>query len=580
MKYQSRNIVLLLLCSVVAVLGDVELKFDVAEEQAVNTFIGQINTTAYPPPYNVFDSHPDIYFDKQTGRIVTTKKLDRETVPSYTFAVLSMSGTGFTAIQIFINVTDINDNVPYFPNGSKSISLSEISPNGSKVHIGSVIDRDVGINTVQPPAIIVSGNQDNMFKLETKSSSIPNTLYLDLLLNGRLDYDNGVKEYSLIVQVSDGGTPRHSTNLTVNVHVIDANDNAPEFTHTKYSTVIPENVQIGASIVKVSATDIDSGENGNITYLLDRQRDPEEHFTIEPNTGIIRINKQVDYERQKHYELSVIARDNGSQTLESNAVVEVNITNVNEQPANINLVYLVRDNKTYENATVGGFIVRISVSDPDSPNSYYTNVNVTLQGGKGYFSLVTDDNVIYHVKILKPLDREIYPNYNLTITAEDSGAIGPPLFATKSFTLIVDDVNDNAPKFNQTIYTASVPEQAQAGTSVIKVMASDPDLGENARVTYSIISNPSSDSDWFEISDTTGFITTKSTANIDCEHNSNPWITVIATDHGSPPLSSTATVSITINDINDLEPVFERSYYEARVPENIAVGSCILAVSL
>ena len=138
MKYQSRNIVLLLLGSVVAVLGDVELKFDVAEEQAVNTFIGKINTTAYPPPYNVFETHPDIYFDMQTGRIVTTKKLDRETVPSYTLAVLSMSGTGFTAIKILINVTDINDNVPYFPNGSKSISLSEISPNGSKVHIGSL----------------------------------------------------------------------------------------------------------------------------------------------------------------------------------------------------------------------------------------------------------------------------------------------------------------------------------------------------------------------------------------------------------------------------------------------------------
>jgi protocadherin-16/23 len=142
----------------------------------------------------------------------------------------------------------------------------------------------------------------------------------------------------------------------------------------------------------------------------------------------------------------------------------------------------------------------------------------------------------------------------------------------------VEDVNDNAPKFSQTVYTASIPEQAPAGSSVVTVTATDPDLGENARVTYSLISNPS-DLDWFEINPTSGYITTKNNANIDCEQNQNPRITVIATDHGNPPLSSTATVSITIDNINDLEPVFERSYYEARVAENEAVGSCILTVS-
>ncbi|XP_062598426.1 protein dachsous-like [Saccostrea cucullata] len=579
MKPWNNNLLLLLLSLVAAVRSQVEvtLKFDVIEEQAPLTYVGQINVTAYPPPYTLLQSSDDISLDIQSGLIRTARKLDRETKSSYEIVILSMHSNGMTTIQIKINVIDTNDNVPYFPSGSKSLSLSEMSPNGSKVHIGSVKDRDIGINSVQNTATIISGNQDNMFKLESRLPSA--TLYLDLVLNGKLDYDSGVKEYSLIIQVSDGGVPRHTANVLVNVSVIDANDNAPEFTHTKYSTVVPESIQIGTSIVKVSATDIDSGENGKITYLLDRQRDPEEHFIIEQNTGIIRINKQVDYERQKHYELSVIARDNGSQTLESNAVVEVNITNVNEQPANINLVYLIKDNKTFENATVGDYIARISVSDPDSPNNYYANVNVTLQGDMGYFGLVTDDRVVYRIKILKPLDRESYANYNLTITAEDSGPSGPPLYASKSFTLIVEDVNDNAPKFTKTIYSASVPEQAPAGSTVVKVTASDPDLGENARITYSIISNPSSDADWFQIDSSTGLITTKSSSNIDCEHNSNPWITVIATDHGSPPQSSTATVSIAIDDVNDLEPVFERSYYEGRVAENVAVGSCILTVS-
>ncbi|KAK3100154.1 hypothetical protein FSP39_015442 [Pinctada imbricata] len=559
-------------------VGDgVRMLFHVREEQAPNTYIGQVDTVKAPPPYNYIDSNPNITVNLQNGNITTAVRLDRESRALYTVSVLSMDN--FEVVEVTINVTDINDHSPYFPNGSKVIELSEISPNGSKVLLGSVIDEDVGSNGIGPWSI-VSGNEDNDFKLETKRSG-NNVLYMDLVIIRPLDYET-TPSYSLHIRVYDGGSPPNHGDIRVNITILDANDNTPRFTHTKYSTIIPEDVQIGTSIIQVNATDLDSGENGRISYYLDGNRDPESQFFIEKSTGIIRINKPLDYERRTRYELSVIARDNGSQPLDANAVVEVNVTNVNEKPANINLVFLAdgstnQSTKISENSSIGSVVAHISVSDPDKPNQYFANVNVTLGGDMGRFGLTTDDQVVYKVVLQQSLDREAVANYNLTVIAVDSGT--PPLHATKSFTVFVTDVNDNAPYFTQNVYSASLQEQAPAGNSVIKVTANDDDFGENARVSYSIKAIPGTDHDWFQIDQNTGLITTRGDSNVDCEQNSHPRITVVATDNGLPPQTATAIVDITIHDVNDLEPVFERSYYEGRIAENVAVGTSILTVS-
>ncbi|EDW45429.1 GM16649 [Drosophila sechellia] len=227
--------------------------------------------------------------------------------------------------------------------------------------------------------------------------------------------------------------------------------------------------------------------------------------------------------------------------------------------------------KYRESAQPGEFVARISVHDPDSKTEY-ANVNVTLNGGDGHFALTTRDNSIYLVIVHLPLDREIVSNYTLSVVATDKGT--PPLHASKSIFLRITDVNDNPPEFEQDLYHANVMEVADPGTSVLQVLAHDRDEGLNSALTYSLAETPETHAQWFQIDPQTGLITTRS--HIDCETEPVPQLTVVVRDGGVPPLSSTATVLVTIHDVNDNEPIFDQSFYNVSVAENEPVGRCIL----
>lgn len=120
-------------------------------------------------------------------------------------------------------------------------------------------------------------------------------------------------------------------------------------------------------------------------------------------------------------------------------------------------------------------------------------------------------------------------------------------------------------------------EVSDPGTSVIQVTATDKDEGNNSAITYTLRDTPETHSSWFQIDPRSGLITTK--AHVDCETDPMPKLTVIATDNGFPPLSSSTTVLVTIHDVNDNEPIFDQSFYNVSVAENETKGKCILKVS-
>ena len=169
----------------------------------------------------------------------------------------------------------------------------------------------------------------------------------------------------------------------------------------------------------------------------------------------------------------------------------------------------------------------------------------------------------------RPLDREEKPVYDLSVEATDAGT--PPLRAVRTFRLIVTDVNDNAPKFARDRYEAHLLEASEPGTPVLKVTATDLDEGANSAIKYSLLN-----STWFTIDETSGLISTQT--HVDCEADPAPILVVIATDSGRPPLSSSATVRVTVHDLNDNEPIFEKPLYNATVPEDMPVGRCFLKV--
>ncbi|XP_063697447.1 protein dachsous [Culicoides brevitarsis] len=513
----------------------------------------------------------DLAIDHKTGEIRTKRALDRETRASYVFVAIPLNGEH---IRVIIKVLDENDNAPTFPVPVMNIEFPENTPKDVKRTLNPARDLDLGAFNTQKYNII-SGNLNNAFKLAYHRER-DSVLYLDLQINGLLDREI-TSSYTLVVEALDGGSPPLRGQMIVNITILDVNDNQPIFNQSRYFATVLENATVHSSVLQVYATDIDDGDNGKVEYYINRrQSDRDSMFRIDSKTGLILVNKPLDFETKELHELVIVAKDNGDLPLETTAFVTIRVLNINDNQPVIDVIFLSDDAtpKISEDAQPGEFVARISVNDPDSKTKY-SNVNVSLSGGEGHFGLTTRDNIIYLMIVSLPLDRELKANYTLNVVATDTGA--PPLHASKTIYLRITDINDNPPLFEKQIYHANIMEVADPGTSVIQVTAIDKDEGNNSVISYSLRDTPETHSQWFQIDKFSGLITTQT--HIDCETEPVPKLTILATDNGVPPLSSTATVLVTIHDINDNEPLFDQSFYNVSVAENEMKGSCILTVS-
>lgn len=521
-----------------------------------------------PVPGSAVDT--DLTIDHTTGEIRTKVLLDREKRSSYSLVAIPLSGEN---VRVVVRVLDENDNAPTFPTPLMNIEFPENTPRDVKRTLNPARDLDLGRFNTQRYNI-VSGNVNNAFRLSSHRER-DGVLYLDLQINGFLDRET-MPAYSLVIEALDGGSPALRGQMTVNITIQDVNDNQPIFNQSRYFATVAENATIGTSVLQVFALDADADDNGRVEYAINRrQSDKDKMFSIDAQTGTITVNKPLDFETKELHELVVVAKDNGEQPLETTAFVSIRVTDVNDNQPTINVIFLSDDAtpKISESAQPGEFVARISVNDPDS-KAEYSNVNVTLQGGGGHFGLTTRDNIIYLVIVSLPLDREAQPNYTLSVVATDQG--NPPLHASKMIYLKVTDINDNAPEFTKDVYYANVMEVADPDTSVIQVLAVDRDEGNNSAIVYSLSETLDTHSHWFKINSRTGLISTR--AHIDCETEPVPQLTVIAMDNGYPPMSSTATVLVTIHDVNDNEPIFDQSFYNVTVAENEPKGRCIVKV--
>lgn len=571
------RIILILGILVTTVSAEHIRNLEVSEGAPVGTrigFIGDGSSAGSWPPYLIVPVgsgvDTDLNIDQTTGEIRTKVSLDRETKASYSLVAIPLSGDN---VKVDVKVLDENDNAPTFPMQVMSIEFPENTPRDVKRTLHPARDLDLDIFNTQRYNI-VSGNVNNAFRLSSHRER-DGVLYLDLQINGFLDRET-TPSYSLVIEALDGGTPPLRGEMTVNITIQDVNDNQPIFNQSRYFATVPENATVGTSVLQVFATDNDFGDNGQIEYTINRrQSDRDNMFRIDPSSGLIIVNKPLDFETKELHELVIMAKDHGLQPLETTAFVSIRVTDVNDNQPTINVIFLSDDAtpKISESAQPGEFVARISVNDPDSKTEY-SNINVTLNGGNGRFGLTTRDNIIYLVIVSLPLDRELQPNYTLNVVATDTG--NPPLHASRTINLMVTDINDNAPEFEQEIYEANVMEVSDPGTSVLQVLAADKDEGNNSAITYSLVDNTQTHSSWFQIDSRSGLVTTR--AHVDCETDPVPQLTVVATDNGFPPLSSSATVLVTIHDVNDNEPIFDQSFYNVSVAENESSGRCILKV--
>ena len=479
------------------------------------------------------------------GILVVNERIDREqlcgdvTPCSFSFEVILENPIELH--RITVEITDINDNSPTFENDEITFEISESAALGSRFLLASAEDADAGSNGLQK--YILSAN--DVFNLKQHSNP-DGRKYAEMILQKPLDRETEPK-ISLRLIAVDGGTPHRSGTVNIYITVLDANDNPPLFNQSLYRATVHENALKGTYITTVNASDADSGSNGQVTYRFSKRKEQlADIFHLDSTTGTITLSGQVDYEKDKKYEIMIEAMDQGGLTDSSKVLIE--IVDVNDNAPVINVMSF--SSPVPEDSPLGTTVAMINVIDADSEQ----NGNIICTTDRSLpFKIKSTLTNYYALLTESPFDREVVPEYNITVRAADSGS--PSLSTTTILRLKISDVNDNAPSFDQISYIAHVAENNSPGMSIFSVKARDIDWNQNARISYfleetQISGNPTSS--YVSINSETGVI--HAVRSFDYEQIKELQLVVRAQDGGSPPLSSNVTMKVLIQDQNDNPP--------------------------
>uniref|UniRef100_A0A8C1QZP5 Protocadherin 1 gamma b 2 n=1 Tax=Cyprinus carpio TaxID=7962 RepID=A0A8C1QZP5_CYPCA len=491
------------------------------------------------------DSTEYVEMKSDKGILVVKEKIDREhvcaeTTPcSFTFEIIL--DNPMELHHVTVEILDVNDHSPLFPKDEINLEISESATPGAIFLLGGADDPDVGLNALQN--YMMSPNDYFILKQHSRPDGIK---YAEMVLQKPLDREQQPR-ISLIVTAVDGGNPQRSSNMKIEVNVLDANDNAPVFNQSVYRATVEENSPKGTYITTVNASDADSGTNSLIAYsFANFKGNINGIFKIDEKTGAITLSGVLDYEKAKKYEIDIEAKDQGG--LGNSAKVIVDLIDVNDNAPVISVMSF--SSPVSEDATVGTTIAIVSVKDVDGGDNGHVVCTVDrntpfklLSSLRNYYNLVTD----------AALDRERVAEYNITITAADSGS--PALSSQKTLNLKVSDVNDNPPRFQKSVYTTYVTENNQPGLSIFTLSAQDDDWNQNARISYLLDETTvggSPVSSFISVNADSGVV--HALRGFDYEQMKSVRVCVKAQDGGSPPLSTNATLDIIIQDQNDNAP--------------------------
>ncbi|XP_016104917.1 protocadherin Fat 3-like isoform X2 [Sinocyclocheilus grahami] len=560
-----------------------QFSFTVPEDMPIGSVLGAVHLhtstshSSLPVSFSAvigqtLESNSDGVFvvDKETGMIKLDKALDRELTTAYHFKVMAMLQQGrldaVLAIDVEVKVQDVNDNKPSFESDNYEASVTEGLSPGTRILQVRALDPDWAANgqvtySLAPPGLLGgSGGEDieehgAYFTIDSSSGWIST-------LKG-LDHEQN-PAHSLTVWAFDLGDPAsQSSSTTITIAVSDSNDNIPQFLQPRYYGSVLESDAPGEVVAVLNTRDNDSSPgNRQVTYhVTGGNRGGVFALGLVQGEWKLYVKRPLDREEQERYLINVTATD-GLHV--STATVEVMVIDTNDNsPVCDPAVYSV---SVSEDVTINKQILRVKATDADA------GANAQIQFS--LFGSGAEDFIIHphtgELKTAAALDREKVARYSLVARATDSGG----LWCEAEVVVVLLDVNDSPPMFNMPHYTASVYENTATKALLTRIQAIDPDLGVNRKVVYSLVDSADG---FFSIDKSSGIVVLERL--LDREVQSSYRITVRASDQGVPVrLSSLANITITVLDINDNPPVFERRDYLATLPEDVAVGTEVVQV--
>ncbi|XP_073505801.1 protocadherin gamma-C5-like isoform X26 [Phyllobates terribilis] len=475
-------------------------------------------------------------------QLILEKVLDREEKQEHNLILTAIDGgepARSGTCRITIAVLDINDNPPVFNQSVYKIRIRENLPLKTVILTLNATDQDDGANgeiqfsfdghTFESAREIFSLNQQNG----------------EIFINGHLDFEEQ-SFYELSVKAEDKGFPKLKGNCMVQVEIEDVNDNRPEITFISVANDIPENVPSGDIVGYVNVRDKDSGKNGEIRLDLS----PNVPFKIRllKNRYALVTDGNLDREETPQYTIEMTASDLGTPPLYSKTSVTLGVSDINDNAP-------VFTQSTYnafikENRDPGTLLCTVSATDLDegvNSDLVYSIVESQIDGSSvsSFVYIHSNDGNIY---AQRSFDYEQIQVLQISIKVEDLGS--PQLSSTVPVFIFILDTNDNPPSLlypehsEDLIVQERISKSTSAGYLVTKLSAVDLDSGHNAWLVFTLIDPINYSS--FQVSKLTGEVRT--VRGLQETENMEQQLVISISDQGTPPLSTTVTVLVSIAD--------------------------------
>ncbi|XP_009683058.2 protocadherin beta-15-like [Struthio camelus] len=548
----KRQVSLLILCVCVCQTGSETLRYTLAEEMERDSFVANVAkdlgvslSQLAARKARVVPEGNEQYFqlNQNTGVLTVKETLDREEIcPQSDICTLFFKIFFENPLQLIrgeVQILDVNDNSPVFPEKEVVLEILETASPGSRFPLESARDTDVGSNGLQNYSL----GPNSHFSLDLGTGK-DGGKYAELVLQRQLDREDET-EVNLLLTAIDGGSPARSGTAQVRIVVLDANDNNPVFGREVYEVRLAENSPPEQLVVRVVAEDPDEGSNGKVRYAFTQTSERSRQlFQLNAATGEIWISGNLDFEETKSHEMVVRGTDGGG--LSAHCKVHVEVLDVNDNVPEIALTSLTAS--IPEDAPPQTVVALFRVRDRDSGDNGRTEC--AIEGDLPFSLTPTFDNY-YELRTDAALDREKTAEYNITITAIDWGT--PRLSSQESILVKISDVNDNPPEFTQAVYTMSVKENNSPMLRIGSVNVTDADAGKNARVSYALVREQGKEKPEVSVNSENGELYILHP--LDYEEVRALQVVVRAVDGGSPPLSAEAVVRVEVRDENDNAPV-------------------------